>query len=62
MRKTIYKCDLCKEEKNKTELTAFYFKCDIIPQRYVLDNSKIDECDKHICHSCTDIIRGIDVI
>jgi hypothetical protein len=51
-----YKCNLCQEEKERAELTAFYFKCDIIPQRYVLDKSKIDECDKHICEKCIETI------
>jgi hypothetical protein len=51
-----YKCNLCQEEKERAELTAFYFKCDIMPQRYILTKSKIDECDKHICDECIQII------
>lgn len=51
-----YKCDLCKEIKTKELLTALYWKCDIIPQRYVL-NDFIDSCDKHICTSCIHLIK-----
>lgn len=54
-----YKCDLCKEDKKKDDLKAFYFKCDIIPQRYVLvPISPDNECDKHICKRCIEVIKG----
>lgn len=56
MKITKFKCNLCEEDRDKTEFTAFYFKCDIIPQRYVLDKSKINECDKHICENCIQTI------
>lgn len=54
-----YKCNLCNEDKKREELTAFYFKCDIIPQRYVLDKTKINDCDTHICDDCLEAITGV---
>jgi len=56
MKKVTYHCNLCREKKERTEIIAMYYKCDIIPQRYVLDKSKIDECDNHICEQCISII------
>lgn len=51
-----HNCNLCLEQKEREEITAFYFKSDITPQRYVLDKSKINDCDKHICNNCIEIV------
>lgn len=56
MRKTTYQCNLCRETKDKKQMIALYFKSATIPQRYVLDRSKIDDCDNHICEQCISII------
>lgn len=57
MKKIEYSCNLCRETKTVSELTALYFKCGIIPQRYVLDKSRVADCDKHICNGCIQIIK-----
>lgn len=52
----IYTCNLCQEKVKKDELLALYFKCDIIPQQYIL-TSKIDSSDRHICNNCIALIK-----
>lgn len=57
MKNVKYICDLCKEEKSKLDLACFYFKCDIIPQQYMVV-SNLDLSDKHICLSCIQTIKN----
>jgi len=54
MKIVTYQCDLCKEKKDKAELKAYYWKSDIMPQGYVLQDISHNgqECDKHICTEC----------
>lgn len=53
-----YKCNLCREEVNKSNLLEMYWKCDIIPQRYILSPiGSEDRCDKHICKECMQMIK-----
>jgi len=58
MKKVTYQCNLCTEQSPKENMIALYFKSDISPQRYVLDKSKVDECDKHICTKCVSLIMS----
>lgn len=62
MKKVTYHCNLCQETITKNEIIALYFKCDTIPMRYVLDKSKVDECNKHICKTCLDLIRSCPIM
>lgn len=58
MKKITYHCNLCGEEKDKSKIIAFYFKSDTVPQKYVLDANRINDCDKHLCINCIKIIKG----
>lgn len=60
MKKVEYCCDLCKETKPKAELNCMYFKCSIIPQRYILSKD-LDGSDKHICDDCIELIKTAEV-
>lgn len=57
MKTVKYHCDLCREEKEKSELKTLFFKSDIIPQRYVLLGGNTDKSDKHICNDCIKLIK-----
>ena len=57
MRKEEYFCNLCGEKTEKENLKTLYWKCDIIPQRYVLLNDGWKTSDKHICKNCIKLIK-----
>lgn len=59
MIKTTYYCNLCKEEIEKNKLLTLYFKCDILPQQYVLLEgvNNLNSSGKHICVDCVKLIR-----
>lgn len=57
MKKIEYTCNLCNEVKPSKDLLCFYFKCDIIPQQYVLTNN-VDSSGTHICKKCIDVIKN----
>lgn len=63
MIKTTYYCNLCKEEVERNELLTLYFKCDIIPQQYVLIEgiNNINSSDKHICKKCVRLIKQWEI-
>lgn len=56
MKKVEYYCDLCKEKKPNTELRALYWKCDIIPQKFII-TPDLNASDKHICNDCTTTVK-----
>ena len=56
MKKETFSCNLCRTEKDKKELKSFYFKCDIIPQQFVIHND-ISVSDVHICSNCLIVIE-----
>lgn len=65
MSKTIrYTCNLCGFFENgnnaKGKLKAFYFKCDMIPQGYILSEN-LDSSDKHLCNECIRIIKNNEI-
>lgn len=57
MKTTTYKCNLCLEVKNKSELLSMYWKSDKIPQGYVIHDN-VSKSDKHICVGCIDVIKN----
>ena len=63
MRTVSYKCDLCREQiKDLNNLRTVYFKCDILPQRYVLQKVSInDPLDKQICLDCIKMIKECNI-
>ena len=58
MKEIIYKCDICIENKDKTELAAILFKIDRKPIYIELSNDLrvIWDRNKHICKSCIESI------
>lgn len=57
MKKVLYICDLCKEEKPKDMVMKFYYSgwdAETKGSAYkVLPNDNdINSCDKHICQDC----------
>jgi len=44
------------EKKEQKDLKCFYFKCDIIPQQYVIYND-LTRSDKHVCTSCIKVFE-----
>lgn len=62
MREILYKCNLCMEKKEYKDLLTVYYKCDILPQRFVLIPTKPhDHYDKQICHSCIEMIKTFEL-
>jgi len=57
MKKVEYFCNLCGEKKEPKELQTLVFKCDIIPQRYVILKDSVNQSDKHICNNCVSLIK-----
>ncbi len=55
-----YKCDLCREVKDKNELVCLYWKSDIIPQQYIFTRA-VDLADKHLCPTCIDLIKNLEI-
>jgi len=52
-----YKCDLCRTEKERDKLLAYFWKSDVLPQRYVVTHN-LDSCDTHICKECFHTVKN----
>ena len=63
MRTVSYKCDVCREDiKDLSNLRTIYWKSDIIPQRYILQDVRInDPLDKQICLDCIKMIKDFKI-
>lgn len=63
MRKVIYNCDFCREEiKDLTQLRTVSWKCDIIPQRYVLKHvDRNDPLDRQVCLDCIKMFKEFEL-
>ncbi len=57
MKKVEFFCNLCGDKKDKKDLKALYFDSAQIPQKYILEYNRINDCDKHICLDCIKIIK-----
>lgn len=62
MKKIDFFCNLCQEKTDKMYLKALYFDCGQIPQKYILEYNRINDCDKHICFNCIKIIQESESI
>lgn len=59
MKVVTYKCDLCREVKDKKDLLQMYFRSAPLPQKYILEpvNEVTNVCDKHICIGCIEVVK-----
>ena len=62
MKKTEYFCNLCGDKKEKKGLKAMYFDYGQIPQKYILEYNRINDCYKHICLECIKTIQQSDPV
>ena len=60
MRKVTYKCNLCQEEKQFTELYTVYFSS-LVNEYTLIKTNPNDMYDKQICKSCVDMIQNIKI-
>jgi len=57
MRKEEYFCNLCGDKTEKEYLKTMYWKCDTVPQRYILLKDGWKTSDKHVCECCIKLIK-----
>jgi len=59
MKKVTYKCNLCWEPKERSELICLYLgvpKGELKDRYHLVEN--LDLSDKHICKECIEIIKN----
>lgn len=62
MRTVNYKCDLCKEPRDKSDVYTVYWRSPPLPQQYVLIETLSDNViDRQICKTCIEMIKNYEL-